>query len=133
MRNTLALALVLLGALLACKSKSSGTVTVDGTPFVIDECKSGQANEPKFIGVDFLDKSGRRVRFYSEGTGTIRTFIFNPGATQGEMIGEGCGNVVVTTQNSEVNGVKNVSGSVTANCTGGGHTIVANATFENCH
>jgi hypothetical protein len=133
MRNTLALALVLLGALLACKSKSSGTVTVDGQPFAIEECRSGQANVPPFIGVDFLDKSGKRVRFYSEGAGTLRTFIFPPGASQGEMIGEGCGSVTVNTQNSEVNGVKNVSGSVTANCTGSGHTIVANATFENCH
>jgi hypothetical protein len=133
MRNALALASVMFVALLACKSKQTGTVTIDGKPFEIKECRSGQANVPQFIGVDFLDATGKRVRFYSEGTGSIRTFIFPAGATQGEMIGEGCGSVSVATQNSEVNGVKNVSGSVTANCTGSGHTIVANVTFENCH
>lgn len=135
MRNSLALASVIFVALLACKStkQTTGTVTIDGKPFAVDQCRSGQANEPSFSGVDFLDASGKRVRFYTEGTGTIRTFIFSPGATQGEMIGEGCGTISVVPQNSEVNGVKNVSGSVTANCTGSGHTIVATATFENCH
>lgn len=133
MRNSLALASVIFVALLACKSKQTGTVTIDGKAFEIDQCRSGQANEPKFTGVDFLDKTGKRVRFFTDGSGSVRTFIFPPGASQGELIGEGCGTITVNTQNSEVNGVKNVSGSLTANCTGSGHTIVATATFENCH
>src|SRR5258706_12705178 len=133
MQNNIVLALGVLAALLACKSKSTGKITVDGAAFVIDSCRSGQANIPPFEGVDFLDGSGRRVRFLNQGNGSTRTFLFAPNASQGEMIGEGCGKVSLANQNSEVNGVKNIQGSVSANCTGGGHNIVATATFENCH
>jgi len=133
MRKALSLALVVFSALLACKSKTSGSVSVDGAAFVIDTCRSGQANVPAFEGVDFLDKSNRRVRFLTDGSGSIRTFLFAPNAANGDFIGESCGSITLTRQNSEVNGVKNIQGSVTANCTGSGHSIVANATFEACH
>jgi hypothetical protein len=132
MRTPIA-ALILLGALLACKSKHEGTLTVDGAAFEIHECRSGQANVPPFSGVDFLDRSGRRIRFLALETGQVRTFFFAPGASSGELVGEGCGTVGVQQQNSEVNGVKNVKGSVAVNCTGGGHSIVAGLNFENCH
>jgi hypothetical protein len=125
--------MLLLAALLACKSKADGNVTVDGAAFEIDSCRSGQANIPKFDGVDLLDESGRRVRFMVNPDGSLRTFLFAAGATQGDLVGEGCGTISVTTQNSEVNGVKNVQGNVSANCTGAGHTIVATANFKNCH
>jgi hypothetical protein len=133
MRNATALVLVLFSALLACKSKTTGSVAVDGAAFEVDTCRSGKANIPAFEGVDFLDKGGRRVRFLTDGSGQVRTFLFPPNATTGEMIGEGCGTISLSYQNSEVNGVKNIQGSVNANCTGSGHTIVANATFESCH
>jgi hypothetical protein len=96
-------------------------------------CRSGQANIPAFEGVDFLDASGRRVRFLLQSTGQIRTFLFAPNAKQGDFIGEGCGTLSLARQNSTVNNVTNVKGSVSANCTGAGHTILATATFEGCH
>ncbi|MCA9600170.1 MAG: hypothetical protein KC776_43000 [Myxococcales bacterium] len=133
MRGTIVCLTIVLAALLACKSKSTGTVTVDGAPFTIKTCRSGEANIPKFDGVDFLDESGRRVRFLLQSTGQIRTFFFAPNATQGELVGENCGTLSVTRQNSTINNVTNVKGSVSANCTGAGHVIVATATFEGCH
>ncbi len=133
MRKSLAFSAVVLLALLACKSKTSGNISVDGAAFKINECRSGQANVPAFEGVDFLDSGGRRLRFLTDTSGSVRTFLFAPGAATGEYIGEGCGTMSLTRQNSEVNGVKNVQGSVSANCTGSGHTIVATATFESCH
>lgn len=126
-------ATLVLAALLACKSKHTGTLSVDGAAFEISECRSGQANDPPFTGVDFLDASGRRVRFLQNDVGQVRTFLFQPGQLMGEMVGEGCGTVNVAEQNSEVNGVKNVQGSVSANCSGGGHAIVASVNFESCH
>jgi hypothetical protein len=133
MRGALIGAALVVGALLACKSKHTGTVTVDGAAFEITECRSGQANSPPFEGVDFLDASRRRVRFLRMETGQVRAFLFAPGQLTGEMIGEGCGTMSVQQQNSEVNGIKNVNGSVAANCAAGGHSVVAGINFENCH
>ncbi len=126
-------AALVFSALLACKSKTGGTITVDGAPFEIDGCRSGQANVPSFDGVDFMDPGGRRVRFFLQPTGQIRTFLFPPGAKQGTFIGEGCGTVSVERKNSRVNNVQNIKGTVSANCTGAGHTIVASVNFDNCH
>ena len=133
MRGKIALGFLVVAALLACKSKQSGTITVDGKPFEVDECKSGQANVPQFSGVDFLDGSRQRVRFLLQPTGHVQVFFFPSGVSYTDMLGEGCGSMSMATQNSEVNGVKNVKGTVTANCTGGGHTVSASMTFENCH
>ncbi len=133
MRQTLAFGILVVASLLACKSKSSGTITVNGAPFAVDTCRSGQANMPKFSGVDFLDSGGRRVRFLQQPDGKVQVYFFPPGSTFTDMLGEGCGSMVMELQNSEVNGVKNIKGSVTANCTGGGNTVVASMTFENCH
>lgn len=133
MRSSIVLGVLLVGALLACKSKSSGTITVNGAPFEVDTCRSGQANIPQFSGVDFLDGGGRRVRFLQQPDGKVQVFFFPAGATYTDMLGEGCGNMTMELQNSEVNGVKNIKGTVSANCTGGGNTVVASMTFENCH
>ena len=133
MRGTIALTLVVVAALFACKSKTGGSITVDGAAFEVDECKSGQANVPQFQGVDFLDKSRKRVRFLVQPTGAVQVYFFPPGTTFTDMLGENCGTASIATQNSEVNGVKNIKGSVTANCTGGGHNVKASVTFENCH
>jgi hypothetical protein len=133
MRGKLTLGLLVIAALLACKSKHSGSITVDGRPFSVQECRSGQANMPQFSGVDFLDGSGQRVRFLLQPTGSVQVYYFPAGVSSTQMLGEGCGTMTLQQQNSEVNGVKNVRGTVSANCTGGGHTVSATMTFENCH
>ena len=134
MRGTIALGLTFtLAALLACKSSTNGKITVDGAGFDVSECRSGQANVPKFEGVDFLDKSGRRVRFLREPNGKVQVYFFPPGVTFTDMLGENCGTASIENMNSEINGVKNIKGSVTANCTGDGHKVIANVTFEDCH
>ncbi len=133
MRGTSICVALVLGALLACKSKQTGTITLNGAAFEINECRSGKANAPPFEGVDFLDSGGRRVRFLRNELGQVRTFVFAAGQLTGDLVGEGCGSVNVTEQSSEVNGVKNVQGNVSANCSGGGHAVVAAVNFENCH
>ncbi len=131
---TLGVAVAVLGvALLACKSKTGGSLTVDGTAFEIDSCRSGEANLPRFDGVDLLNSAGRRVRFLLKEDGKVRTFLFDAGASTGNFIGEDCGTMSVERKNSKVNNVSNIKGSVSANCTGGGHTVVASITFDNCH
>ncbi len=134
MRGTIFIGLVTVaGALLACRAKLSGSINIDSAGFTVDSCRSGQANMPKFSGVDFMDSAGRRVRFVALPSGSVRTFIFDPGAKRGTLIGENCGSMNVTEQNSEVNDVKNVQGTLTADCTGSGHHVVATMNFKNCH
>lgn len=124
---------LVLGALLACKNSTNGTISVDGAAFPIDSCRSGEANTPRFDGVDFVDPSGRRVRFFLQNTGQIRTFLFPAGTTTGTLIGENCGTLAIERKNSRINNVQNIKGTVSANCTGSGHTIVASVNFDNCH
>lgn len=121
------------GALLACRAKLSGSINVDGSDFQASACRSGQANMPKFSGVDFTGSSGRRLRFVALQDGSVRTFLFEPGVKTGTLIGQNCGTISVTEQNSEVNDVKNVQGTVSADCTGSGHHVTASMTFKNCH
>ncbi len=120
-------------ALLACRAKLDGSITVDGKSFDVSSCRSGEANIPKFSGVDFLDSAGRRARFVALETGSVRTFLFEPGAKSGTLIGEGCGTLSMSQQDSEVNSVHNVQGTVTADCTGTGHVVKATINFKNCH
>ena len=63
MRTIVASVCVLGAALLACKSETSGNITVNGAPFEISQCRSGGANTPPFSGVAFLDGGGNQVRF----------------------------------------------------------------------
>ena len=123
----------LLLALLACKSKTGGNLTFDGADFEISECRSGQANSPQFTGVDFLDDYGRRVRFLQQPTGFVQVYFFAPGATFTDMLGEGCGKMTLQAASSQVNGITDIEGTVTANCRGGGHAVQANVSFERCH
>ena len=120
-------------ALLACKSKTGGTITFDGNDFEITECRSGMANYPRFQGVDFLDDYGRRIRFLLQPTGFVQVYYFAPGATFTDMLGEGCGKMTLQPMSSEVNGITDIEGTVTANCRGGGHTVQANVSYERCH
>ena len=134
MKKTAAIAFGgLLVALLACKGKAKGNLVVDGVAFEVKQCRSGQANVPKFNGVDFLDASKRRIRFLVLSNGKLRSFIFAPGARKGILIGDGCGSMRVERTNTKINNVYNIEGNVTANCTGSGHTIVANMDFKGCH
>lgn len=131
---TVVAGVMVLGAgLLACKSELGGSLTVDGAAFDLKSCNSGQRNIPAFDGVDFQDASGKRVRFVAEPNNTFRVFVFAPGAKTGTLLGHNCGTLTMSQQNSEVNGVKNVQGSLTANCTGSGHTVSGSVTFKNCH
>jgi hypothetical protein len=132
-RTTLPLLVLLVAALLACRAKLDGSITVDGKAVEISSCRSGDANVPSFEGVDFMIAGDRRVRFVLLEGNQIRTFLFEPGQSAGTLIGEGCGTMSAERMNSEVNGVKNLKGTVSANCTGSGHVVTAAVRFENCH
>ncbi len=134
MRTTLAAVAVLGAALLACKSETTGTVTVNGAPFVVEQCRSGQANTgATFSGIALLDSAGNQVRVAGKPEGGFRVFHFTAGQQLGTLVGEDCGTFVINQTNTQINGVYNVEGNLSTNCTGSGFTIIAALNFAACH
>ncbi|MBX3185064.1 MAG: hypothetical protein KF915_20745 [Polyangiaceae bacterium] len=134
MRTIVAAVAVLGVALLACKSETTGTVTVNGAPFEVKQCRSGQANTgATFSGISLFDDKGNQIRFAGKPEGGFRLFHFAPGQPLGTLVGEDCGTLVINQTNTQINGVYNVEGSVSANCTGSGFTIIAALNYAACH
>ncbi|MCA9642061.1 MAG: hypothetical protein H6718_03685 [Polyangiaceae bacterium] len=133
MRTIVASVCVLGAALLACKSESSGSITVNGAAFDIAECRSGEANSPPFSGVMFFDSGGNQVRFVGKPEGGFRLFHFTKGQSIGTLVGEDCGSLTVNKTNTKINDIANIEGTVSANCTGGGQAVVANVNYAKCH
>ncbi|MEB2312887.1 MAG: hypothetical protein OZ921_19165 [Sorangiineae bacterium] len=134
MRGTLTgSVIVVAGALLACRAKLDGNITVDGKSFEADACRSGEAFLPKFSGVDFTNKSNDRLRFQVLDTGELQVALFPGGAETGPVIGVGCGTLTMKRQNSKVNDIENIEGTISATCSGNGHEVKATVNFKNCH
>lgn len=133
MRTIVASVCVLGAALLACKSESSGNITVNGAAFDIAECRSGEANSPPFSGVAFLDSGGNQVRFVGKPAGGFTLYHFTKGQGIGTLVGEDCGSLTVNKTNTKINNIANIEGTVSANCTGSGLTVIANVNYAKCH
>lgn len=125
--------LAVAGALLACKSEVNGSVTVNGVPMEVAECRSGEANIPEFEGITLVGKDGQQVRFARQVDGSFVVFHFNPGQNPGTMVGNNCGSFTVNRTNTKVNDITSVEGSAAVNCTGGGVTVVTGISFSGCH
>ena len=118
---------VVVAALLACKSKIGGTVSVDGKAFEIESCRSGEAMVPQFSGIELIDKSGGKLRLVALPSGQASVSL------NGEQTAEACGPITVQKQSSKVNDVSNVEGNAKLDCSGGGHEVKGAVQFENCH
>ena len=118
------------GLAVACSSKTSGVLMIDGEKFSIDKCRSGQAFG--FAGIQFNGDDGRRLRVFSVPDGTAEAALFPKGSDTGDRLGP-CGTLVVKQQNSTINNVKNVKGRAKLSCNAAGHEVAGELTFENCH
>jgi len=116
--------------LVGCKSKVSGTLQIDGKPFDVQQCRSGQAFG--FSGVEFTDTNGRRLRLFANPDGTSAAALFGSGSTSGDRLGE-CGTLTMEAQSSRINSIVNVKGSAKLSCASGAHKVTGNVEFENCH
>lgn len=133
MTNPRALPLIALGALgllASCSNELSGDLSVDGQPFALSSCRSGQVYG--FVGVEVVSKDGAKLRMVQTPTGEAQAIYIAKGKSTGDEVGP-CGAFQVSTQNSTINDVKNVEGSATLDCKAGGHTIKGSFTFSNCH
>lgn len=134
MRSPIRHAAVLVAALAlgcGCTSKVTGSVKLDGEPFVATECRSGAAFN--FSGIQLADASGRKLRLVQRVDGGISAAVFAPGQAKGDMLDGNCGTIEIQTQNSRINNIRNVEGRATLSCSGGGHTLDGTVEFENCH
>jgi len=121
----------LVGFACGCTSKVAGSVTIDGQPFTVAECRSGAAFN--FSGIQLADASGRNLRLVQRVDGGISAAVFAPGQAKGDMFDGSCGTIEIRTQNSRINNIRNVEGKATLSCTGNGHTLDGTIEFENCH
>ncbi len=122
--------LAALCVLAACHAKVSGDIQVDGKPFAVTDCRSGQALG--FNGLQVADEHGLRIRMILQADGTAQVALLPYGATTGSMLGT-CAQLELHPQNSRINEVRNVEGSVHFTCDAGGHAITGGLSFENCH
>src|SRR5688572_5796363 len=106
--------------LAGCQSKLSSTVTLDGKPFAIESCRSGEATG--FSGVDLLQSDGTKLRLVSMPNGQAEVHVFAPGAATSSELGA-CGPFSVERQNSRINNIHNVMGSASLSCTKNGRSV----------
>ncbi|HYG82222.1 MAG TPA: hypothetical protein VD861_17610 [Pyrinomonadaceae bacterium] len=124
--------LICLGALalVSCTSKVTGTLEVDGSPFEVKECRSGQAFG--FSGIELTDAAGRRLRLLANADGTCSAALFRGDSPTGDRVGE-CGTLTMQAQSSRINSITNVMGKAQLACEAGGHKVSGSIEFENCH
>lgn len=121
--------ILLLFGLFACRSRPRGRVSIDSEAFDISTCHSGEGNVPAFTGVDLIGSAGRKLRFVRRAD-HLRLFLFEAGATRGNLVAEDCGRLSIV---HEPDSSHDLAGSVNANCRGAGHRIVAHVHFDHCH
>ncbi len=125
-----ALALPIAFANCICSNKLAGDLTLNGEPFAASSCRNGAIYG--FAGVEVRGKDGWRIRFVHQPTGEAAAIVFRPDSDTGASLGT-CGVMKLSVQNSTVNNVKNVEGSVDAACAADGMAIAGRLTFGNCH
>lgn len=119
-------ALVLMG----CQSKVTGNLEVDGAPFAVQQCRSGQAFG--FSGIELTDETGRRLRLIANADGTCTAALFKGDSPTGDRLGQ-CGTLTMEAQSSRINSITNVRGKAKLACEAVNHKVAGDVEFENCH
>ncbi len=112
-------------------TRVTGDVTVDGSEFTINQCRSGQLLG--FSGIQLSDASGRRLRVIQNPTdGVVSVSLFSANQDTGDNLGS-CGTLRINLTSSYVNYVRNINGAAALNCEMGKHKVIGNVNFTNCH
>jgi hypothetical protein len=118
----------------------SGSVTAEGTSigrfsFEPNDCASGAAFVPSFLGADLRAQGAFGLRVAGSGD-TARLWVFSQGGKQGSLTIDkpSCSqwDVAVDWAHQTVNRVNTVNGHVRVNCKAGGGTVKADVRFERC-
>jgi hypothetical protein len=120
--------------------KLSGSVSVEGTSigsfsFRANDCSSGAASVPQYLGANLRAEGGYGLRVVESGD-RARLWVFSQGGKQGALtIDKGsCSqwDVVVDWAHQTINRVNSVNGHVRVKCGVGGGKVTADVTFERC-
>jgi hypothetical protein len=103
---------------------------VDGAPFTIKQCRSGQAFG--FSGIELTDASGNRLRLLANADGTCSAALFKGNSLTGDRLGQ-CGTLAMEAQSSRINSIVNVKGTAKLLCEAVNHKVTGTVEFENCH
>jgi hypothetical protein len=117
-----------------------GTVTAEGTSignfsFDVNDCSSGAASVPSFLGANLRAQGGYGMRVAGSGDGA-RLWVFSRGGRQGSLAIDkpSCSqwDVSVEWAHRTVSRVNTVNGHVRVTCAAGGGTVKADVRFERC-
>ena len=117
-----------------------GSVTAEGTSigsfsFDVNDCASGAALVPGFLGADLRAQGGSGLRVAGSGD-SARLWVFSPGGKRGSLTIDKptCSqwDVLVDWAHQTVNRVNTVNGHVRVKCAAGGGTVKADVSFERC-
>jgi hypothetical protein len=124
------LAVVTVAAITACTAHFTGALEIDGQPFEILTCHSGQALG--FSGVELVDARDRRVRVAQDIDGTPAVVYFASGQERGEPLGP-CATIRTQRGTGVIDGVRNVDGTASLSCKTPERRVTGDVRFENCH
>jgi hypothetical protein len=126
MRVLLLTAIIALG----CSNKISGSLEVKGKTFKPTGCNN--LARMSLRGVELEDEGYRRVRVVERADGGADVYWMGTSTEKGEKFKD-CATLSLKNQNSSVNKVTNVMGSVKLDCHKDDEEITGSVTFENCH
>jgi hypothetical protein len=130
MRKIAILICMIAFTLVSCTAKITGTLQVDGAPFEIKQCRSGQAFG--FSGIELTDATGNRLRLLANADGTCSAALFKGDSLTGDRLGQ-CGTLAMEAQSSRINSIVNVKGTAKLLCEAVNRKVAGNVEFENCH
>lgn len=113
-------------AMAASQPHIEGSLTVNGNPFALTRCITGQFSG--FNGVDVMTVDSSRLRLVQEVDGSGTVIQMGTGAAPVTM--KGCAKINVQPSNMTVNGVRILSGTAQVDCTSGPLHVAGNVTFQ---
>jgi hypothetical protein len=120
--------------------KIGGKVTTEGTSigsfsFTPNDCESGGASTPPFLGAVLRAEGGYALRVVESGD-SARLWVYSQGGKQGALTIDkrSCSqwDVAVAWARTTVNRVNTVNGHVRVKCGVGGGKVTADVHFERC-
>lgn len=118
---------------LACGGMSAdvqGTsLTLDGAPWPVDLCTSGEA--VGFDGIELTGTDGSRLRFETNPSGTADVYYLAPGASSGPHLGA-CATAAFNRTGLTVNDIVALEGGGTVACEGGEHSLSGTVAVARC-
>jgi hypothetical protein len=109
-----------------------GTVVVDGTAFIVDDCKKAGVASPEAIAADLRGRGGTVLRLVREGN-DVQLFYYPRGSTGAEIPvnRSDCSQWDVRFA-CELPSLTLVGGDVTVRCTVAGRKLDATVDFDHC-